>query len=267
MEKSVITSKDNEIIKHIKKLKEKKYREEYEEFVVEGIKMIEEAINEKAKIRSIIICDDCKTQNAIPNELMYEIAKFDCIYVSEKVFNTITDVTNPQGIMAVLKKNKVDESQIDFSQENFLILDNIQDPGNMGTILRTADSLNLNQILVTKGSADVFNQKVVRSTMGAIFRIKVIEVANLPKVIKELKKHKIKVYATDLNTNESIYDVDFKKSAIIIGNESNGVSSEILEEASKRIKIPMIGKTESLNAAVATSIILYEAFRSTGKIK
>lgn len=267
MEKSVITSKDNEIIKHIKKLKEKKYREEYEEFIIEGIKMIEEAIAEKAGIRSIIICDDCKTQGCIPNEVMYEIAKYDCIYVSEKVFNSITDVINPQGIMAVLKKNKTDESEIDFSQDNFLLLDNIQDPGNMGTILRTADSLNMNQILVTKGSADVYNLKVVRSTMGAIFRIKVIEVANLPKVIKELKKHKVKVYATDLSTDKSIYDVDYKKSAIVIGNESNGVSQDVLEEATERIKIPMIGKTESLNAAVATSVILYEAFRSTGKIK
>lgn len=267
MEKKIITSKDNEIIKHIKKLKEKKYREEYDEFIVEGIKMIEEAVAEKAHIRSIIICDDCKTQGCIPNELMYEIAKFDCIYVSEKVFNTITDVINPQGIMAVLKKDKVGEESIDFSQENFLILDNIQDPGNMGTILRTADSLNINQIIVTKGSADVYNLKVVRSTMGAIFRVKVIEVGNLPKVVKELKKHKIKVYATDLGTDKSIYDVEYKKSAIIIGNEANGVSQELLEEATERIKIPMIGKTESLNAAVATSVILYEAFRQTGKIK
>ena len=258
MEKKVITSKDNEIIKHIKKLKEKKYREEYSEFIIEGIKMIEEAVLEKAQIRSIIICDDCKVQGCIPNELMYEIAKFECIYVSEKVFNSITDVINPQGILAVVKKNKVDENEIDYSQENFLILDNIQDPGNMGTILRTADSLNINQIIVTKGSADVYNLKVVRSTMGAIFRIK---------VIKELRKHKIKVFATDLKTDKSIYDVDYKKSAIVIGNEANGVSEEVLVEATQKIKIPMIGKTESLNAAVATSVILYEAFRSTGKIK
>lgn len=266
MEKKVITSKDNEIIKHIKKLKEKKYREEYSEFIVEGIKMIEEAILEKAEIRSIIICDDCKTQGCIPNELMYEIAKFECIYVSEKIFNTITDVINPQGIMAVLKKNKIGEGEVDFSEENFLLLDNIQDPGNMGTILRTADSLNIKQIIVTKGSADVYNLKVVRSTMGAIFRVKVIEVADLVKVIKELKKHKIKVYATDLRTDKSIYDVDYKKSAIVIGNEANGVSEDVLKEATEKIKIPMIGKTESLNAAVATSVILYEAYRSTGKI-
>ena len=190
-----ITSKDNETIKHIKKLKEKKYREEYHEFIVEGIKMIEEAINEGAKIKSIIICEDCKTQGAIPNDLMYEIAKLNCIYVAEKIFNTITDVINPQGIMAVIEKPNARDNTIDFSANVSLLLDNIQDPGNMGTILRTADSLNMKQIIVSKGSADVYNLKVVRSTMGAIFRVKVIEVENLVTVIKEMKKHKIKVYA------------------------------------------------------------------------
>ena len=253
-----ITSKDNETIKHIKKLKEKKYRDEYKEFIVEGIKMIEEALEEKAKIKSIIICDDCKNQGTIPSNLMYEIAKLDCIYVSEKVFISITDVVNPQGIMAIVEKPDNSEEQINYKENNFLLLDNIQDPGNIGTILRTAAS---------KGTADVYNPKVVRSTMGAIFRVKLIEVKDLVKTVKELKKHKIKVYATDLKTEKSIYDVDYSKTAIVIGNESNGVSKEVLEEATDRIKIPMIGKTESLNAAVATSIILYEAFRSTGKIK
>ena len=229
--------------------------------------MIEEAILENAKIKSVVICDDCKSQGAIPSESMYEIAKMNCIYVAEKVFNTITDVINPQGIMAIIEKTKIQETEIDYNSDNFLILDNIQDPGNMGTILRTADSLGMKQIIVSKGTSDPYNLKVVRATMGAIYRIKVIEVDKLTKTIKEMKKHKIKVYATDLKTDKSIYDVDYAKSAIIIGNEANGVSEEVLKEATERIKIPMIGKTESLNAAVATSVILYEAFRSVGKIK
>lgn len=263
----VITSKDNETIKHIKKLKEKKYREEYHEFIIEGAKMIEEAINENANIKSIIVCDDCKTQSAIPNELMYEIAKKNCIYVDQKIFSTITDVINPQGIMAVVEKSDNKLLEIDYTQDVYLILDNIQDPGNIGTILRTADSLDIKQIIVSKGTADVYNLKVVRSTMGAIFRVKVIEVEDLTKVIKEMKKRKIEVCATDLRTDKSIYDIDYNKTAIIIGNEANGVSEKVLEESSTRIKIPMLGKTESLNAAVATSVILYEAYRKNGKIK
>ena len=256
----LITSKDNEFIKHLKKLKEKKYREEYSEFIVEGIKMIQEAIDEGSEIKHIIICDDCKTQGSFSSEFLYEIAKYNCVYVTEKIFSGITDVMNPQGILAIIdKKNKSDD--IDYNSNLFLILDDIQDPGNMGTILRTADSINLKQIIVSKGTADCYNPKVVRSTMGAIFRVNVIECEDLKKIIKEMKKRKIKVYATDLATNKSIYDADYKKSAIVIGNEANGVSKEILELADEKIKIPMTGKTESLNAAVATGIILYEAVR------
>lgn len=257
----VITSKDNEFVKQVKKLKEKKYREEYGEFIVEGIKMLQEAILENAKIKQIVVCEDCKNSGGIPQELLYEIAKYDCVYVNEKVFTQMTDVSNPQGILAIIDKSGNKEAQIDYKADLILVLDNIQDPGNMGTILRTADSIDLKQILVSKGSSDVYNPKVVRSTMGAIFRVKVIECEDLVKTVKELKKHKINVYATDLKTDKSIYDVDYKKSAIVIGNEANGVSNEILEESSQRIKIPMLGKTESLNAAVATSIILYEAVR------
>lgn len=257
----VITSKDNEFVKHVKKLKEKKYREEYGEFLVEGIKMIEEAISENAVIKYIVVCDDCKTQSSIPSDLLYEIAKYNCIYASEKVFNSMTDVTNPQGILAVIEKPANRETEIDFKDDLFLVLDNIQDPGNMGTILRTADSINLKQILVSKGTADQYNPKVVRSTMGAIFRVRVIECEDLCKTLKELKKHKIEVYATDLKTDKSIYDVNYKRKAIVIGNEANGVSTEILNLADTKIKIPMSGKTESLNAAVATGVILYEAVR------
>ena len=256
----LITSKDNEFIKHLKRLKEKKYREEYGEFIVEGAKMIQEAIDEKAKIKHIIVCDDCKTQETFSSEFLYAIAKFNCVYVTEKIFASITDVMNPQGILAVIDKENKNE-EIDYNANLFLILDNIQDPGNMGTILRTADSVNLKQIIVAKGTADCYNPKVVRSTMGAIFRVKVIECEDLKKVIKEMKKRKIKVYATDLQTDKSIYDVDYKKSAIVIGNEANGVSKEILDLADQKIKIPMVGKTESLNAAVATGIILYETLR------
>lgn len=257
----VITTKDNDFVKHVKKLKEKKYREEYGEFIVEGIKMIEEAIQENATIKTIVVCEDCKTQGSIPNDLLYEIAKYNCIYVTEKVFNSMTDVSNPQGILAIIDKSGNKETEIDFKEELFLILDNIQDPGNMGTILRTVDSINLKQILVSKGTSDPYNPKVVRSTMGAIFRVKVIECEDLSKTVKELKKHKIKIYATDLRTDKSIYDVNYKKVAVVIGNEANGVSQAVLDLADTKIKIPMKGKTESLNAAVATGVILYEAVR------
>ena len=254
----VITSKDNEIVKHIRKLREKKYRDEQNEFVIEGIKMLEEAVREKAKIKLIVISED-QTQSPLQKDILYKVAKEKIIYVSEKIFNLLTDVNTPQGILAVIEKPT--QTEIDYSKDLYLILDNIQDPGNMGTILRTADSIGLTQIIVPKGNADSYNPKVVRSTMGAIFRVKVIEVEDLLKTIKEMKKHKIQILASSLETETTIYEVTYKRSAIIIGNEGNGVSREIQESADKKIKIPMPGKTESLNAAVATGIILYNAIR------
>lgn len=260
----VISSKDNEYIKHIKKLKDKKYRDINKEFIIEGIKLIKEAIEEKAEIKQIVICDNCQNSDVIPKELMYEIAKYKCVYVTEKIFSSISDVNTPQGILAVIGKENIKED-IDYSQEIIVALDDIQDPGNLGTILRTVDSIGLNQILVSKGTADSYNLKVVRSTMGAIFRIKIIECEDLEKTLKEAKEHKYEIVTTSLQTENSIYDVKYNKKVIVIGNEANGVEQKIQDMADIKVKIPMLGKTESLNASVATGIVLYEYVRQ--KIK
>ena len=256
----LITSKDNEIIKNIRKLKEKKYRDANNEYLIEGIKLIKEAVEEKAKIKLIVVCEESIEDGDIDQKLLYEIAKYDCIYVNKKVFSILTDVQNPQGILAVIEK-KNNEENINYKEDIIVVLDGIQDPGNLGTILRTIDSVGLSQVIVSKETADSYNPKVVRSTMGAIFRVNVIESEDLLKTLKNLKKHKYKIMATSLETNNSIYDVEYNKKVIVIGNEENGVSKNVLEYADEKIKIPMLGKTESLNASVATSIILYEYVR------
>ncbi len=256
----VISSKENELIKHIKKLKDKKERDLSNEYLIEGVKLIKEAIQEKAKIKQIIVCDECEKLEAIPQELTYEIAKYDCIYVTKKIYNYITEVKTPQGILAIIEKQG-NEKNIDYNQDIIIALDGIQDPGNLGTILRTVDSVGLTQILVSKDTADCYNPKVVRSTMGAIFRVKVIECENLEDTLKEIKKHKFSIITTSLQTQNSIYDIKYKKDVIVIGNEANGVSENIQKLADKKLKIPMLGKTESLNASVATGIILYEYVR------
>lgn len=259
-----ITSKENELIKHIKKLKDKKYRDISNEYVVEGIKLVAEAIQEKVTIKQIIVCDDCEKNETIPKDLMYEIAKYDCIYVTEKVFKYLSEVQAPQGILAVIEKHR-QEAEIDYRQDIIVALDDVQDPGNLGTILRTVDSIGLTQILVSKGTADCYNPKVVRSTMGAIFRVEIIECEDLKQTLKEVRKHKFKIVASSLQTENTIYDIDYHKKVILIGNEANGVKKEIQEMADEKIKIPILGKTESLNASVATGIILYEYVRQKRK--
>ena len=158
-------------------------------------------------------------------------------------------------------KNGLKKDKIDYTDDVIVALDDIQDPGNLGTILRTVDSCGLKQILLSKGTVDSYNPKVVRSTMGAIFRVKIIECEDLVKTIKEMKKHHFKLQVTSLDADKTIYDVNYKKKIIVIGNEANGVSKEIQNMADEKVKIPMLGKTESLNASVATGIVLYEYTR------
>ncbi len=265
---NVISSKDNEIVKSVKKLKEKKYRDLENAYIVEGIKMVKEAILEKASIRQIIICDDCEKSDNIPKELMYEIAKYDCLYVTSKIFKYISEVQTPQGVLAVVEKNNNGtngETDINYNEDIIVALDDIQDPGNLGTILRTVDSVGLTQVLVSKGTADCYNPKVVRSSMGAIYRVKVIECEDLLETLKEVKKNKFKVLVTSLGDSKNIYEMKYNKKVLVIGNEANGVEERIMNIADEKIKIPMLGRTESLNAAVATGIILYEYVRQKGK--
>lgn len=255
----IITSKDNESIKNIKKLKERKFRDLNNEYIIEGIKLIKEAIQERAIIKRIVICEECLANNVIDDKLLYEIAKYDCLYVNKKIFESITDVSNPQGILAIVEKNN--KKPINYGEDIIVVLDDLQDPGNMGTILRTLDSANLSQIVVSKDTVDAYNPKVVRSTMGAIFRVNIIEANNLVETLKEMKKNKFKIMCTDLKAKKNIYEIDYNKKILVIGNEANGISKEILDIADEKIIIPMLGKTESLNASVATSIIVYEYIR------
>ena len=255
----IITSKDNENIKSIKKLKERKYRDLNNEYIIEGVKILKEAIQEKAVIKKIVICEECLANNIIDEKLLYEIAKYDCLYVSKKIFEGLTDVSKPQGILAVVEKNN--KKDINYNEDIIVALDGLQDPGNLGTILRTLDSANLSQVIVSKDTVDAYNPKVVRSTMGAIFRVNIVEAENLKETLKEMKRHKYKVMCTDLTASKNIYEIDYTKKILVIGNESNGISKELLDMADEKIIIPMLGKTESLNASVATSIIVYEYVR------
>ena len=244
----IITSRDNQTIKEIIKLKDKKFREN--SYLVEGIKQVREAIKENAKIEKIVISEDFENKDAFKD--------FECIEVSTKIFRHMTDTKTPQGVLAVVAKNK--NKEIDYSKDFLIILDNIQDPGNLGTIIRTADSCDLGQVIVSTDTVDSYSPKVIRSTMGSSFRINVIE-RNLVETIKEIKAHGFEIVVTSLQTDKSIYDIDYSKKAIVIGNEANGVRDEIMKEADLEVKIPMLGKTESLNASIAAGVMLYEYSR------
>jgi TrmH family RNA methyltransferase len=258
----IISSKDNEKIKSLKKLKELKYRKEEKAYLIEGIKIVLEAIEEKQKIDTIIICDELlenNKSNMRKEELENALNNNDVkvLKVTPNVFKEISDVVNPQGIAAKVIKQEAKEIETDY----YLALDDIQDPGNLGTIIRTADSANIKNIILSKNSADPYSSKVLRSTMGAIFRINIIEVENLKDYLVQKQKENFKVVVTSLDTNDTIYDIDYKNKIVVIGNEANGVEKDIIDIADNKVIIPMTGKTESLNASIAAGIIIYEKVR------
>jgi len=265
----IISSKDNEIVKHYKKLKEKKYRDEFSEYTIEGIKIINEAIENGANISTIFVCEELLNTNNKNGQLeklkdnLKRIENQKIINVTESIIRYLSEVINTQGILAIIKKEE--EAKIDLSAELLLVLDNIQDPGNLGTIIRTADACGLNQIIISKETADPYNSKVIRSTMGSIFRVKIIREENLLEKLLEIKNDGFDIVTTSLDTDNYIYDIDYNKKVIVIGNEANGVEEDINKISDVKIKIPMLGKAESLNASVATGIVLYEYVRK--KIK
>ena len=216
--------------------------------------MVKEAINEKASIDKIVFCN-LELEKEIEN-----LSNYKFVEVSEKVFKELTDVVTPQGVLAVINKRN-DNKKIDTTSDYLLALDNLQDPGNLGTIIRTADAANLKQIIVSKDTVDAYSPKVIRSTMGAIYRVNIIEVENLKETLFNLKKDNFEIVTTSLQTNNSIYDIKYKNKVVVIGNEANGVEKEIQEMSDYKVKIPMLGKTESLNASVAASIMIYEYVR------
>ncbi|MFA5524192.1 MAG: RNA methyltransferase [Tissierellales bacterium] len=260
----MITSSSNFIIKEVKALHRKKERWTKKSFFVEGIRAVKDCIDSNANISSLVYSDMLSSINGgkeLFNEL--DLGKYKTNYISDKLFAEISDTEKPQGILAVVHYDLKKIDDIVRKNENFIILlDRVQDPGNMGTIIRTADAFGSNGIIVTEGCVDIFNPKTIRATMGSIFHIPIVHYKNANEAIKDLRARDITVISTSLDAKAYSFDVDFKRDfALVIGNEASGVSDEVIDDSDMLIKIPMPGKSESLNAAIASSVIMYEVLR------
>lgn len=260
----MITSTTNNRIKRIVALNQKaKLRREEDCFLVEGPKMFLEA--PKSWIREVYISESFLAKCSFRKELetyQYEV-------VSDEVFQKISDTKTPQGILSVLQcPHYKMEQLLDREEPLLVILENIQDPGNLGTILRTGEGAGIDGVIMTKETADLFNPKVIRSTMGSIYRMPYLYVENVTECIEELKKRGMAVYAAHLDDSVCYDEPDYTKgTAFLIGNEGNGLKKETADCATQYIKIPMHGQVESLNAAIATSVLMYEAARQRNNAK
>lgn len=237
----LITSINNQTIKELDKLKQKKYRDLEQKFLIEGEHLVEEA-EKSGVLEKIILLENSEYHSNLEK-----------IYVSKSVMKKLSSLDTPPNIIGVCKMLSRKELG-----KKVLLLDDIQDPGNLGTIIRSSVAFNVDSIVMSLNTVDLYNPKVIRSTQGMIFKINLIK-DDLGQVIKKLKSKNIPIYTTNVNGGENIKNINSTDSyGLIMGNEGNGVKDEISTLADRKIYIPMNSKVESLNVSVAASILLYE---------
>lgn len=242
-----ITSINNPTIVEFIKLKDKKYREEHKQFIIEGYHLVEEA--SKSHLLKCVLSTN--------EEDLSKYNNIDCYKVNSLIINKLSSTVNPQPIIGIVS---FIDKQMDIlnNSKNVVILDNINDPGNMGTIIRTSAALGYDTILLSKDCVDIYNEKVIRASQGSLFKLNIV-INDLEESINILKKNNIMILATSLNASVPLNEISkLDKFAIIFGNEAHGVRDNILKLSDKNIIIPMKQDVESLNVSVAAGIVMYE---------
>lgn len=254
----IIKSKDNNKIKYVRNLSTKKYRDEENTFIVEGIKFVFEAINEKADIKFLLISEDAYNKKEIKS-ITDSIDDKKIVLCSNQVFDSAADTVSAQGVLAVINKNIADKNDIINNYKFIIMCDRIQDPGNLGTIVRIADAFGPAAVLLNKGCVDVFNPKVVRASAGAIFRVPIIYTDDDLEFINIMKEKGFYIVSTVVASEYTFDHMEEKnKICLVVGNEGGGVSQEIIDNSDINVTIKMSGRAESLNASVAAGISIYE---------
>lgn len=261
----MITSTSSSQVKHVVNLQKKaKLRKEEKQFVVEGVKMVSEAPADR--LVKVYVSETFKADN----EEFLERMNYDSIgkdvleIVTDNVFMRMADTQTPQGIMAVVRMSDTDLEGILSDKRNplLLIIENLQDPGNLGTIVRMAEGAGVTGIIMSSNTVDIYNPKTIRSTMGSLYRVPVIYVDDICEAADVCKSKDVAVYAAHLKGTDNYNKKDYTKpTAFMIGNEGNGLTDKLADKADEYVRIPMQGEVESLNAAVACTILTYEAVR------
>lgn len=256
----MISSTGNRRIREIQGLlKKASLRRESGLFVIEGVRMFAEAPEER--VRNVFFTGEFLEKSSAP--VREKLLRLPHEEVTEEVFSSLSATKTPQGVLAVLEEKRHSLEEV-LKQENgiYLILETIQDPGNLGTMLRAGEGAGLCAVIADRTTADLYNPKVVRSTMGSIFRVPVVYTDDLKKAVRAMQEKNIRVYAAALDASVPYDSVQYLgPSAFLIGNEARGLTAELAALADQRIRIPMAGHVESLNAAVASAILLYELAR------
>jgi TrmH family RNA methyltransferase len=256
---SEITSIHNPRVKLWSQLLTKRGRESQNKYLLEGIHLIQEALLSQAPLETILFLID----RGLPPELQELNAQsVECIGVSEGVLAKCTETQTPQGVVAIARKLLGSiEPLLDTANGLVIVVDGVQDPGNLGTIIRSADAVGATGVVLGAGTADLYNPKTVRATMGSMFHLPVLE-CDLLKLLPEVASQGIQIISSGLSAVNHCYEIDLTVATwIIVGNEGSGVSREIERFVSQSVIIPMRGKAESLNVAMAATVLLFESLR------
>ena len=261
IKKAMIQQGSKNLLKKLIRLKDKKARNDMGLFVVEGEKFVND-IGSDFEITEFVFSESFLSKSDISDYLSRKNHP-GLIVFSDDDFARISDTVTPQGVLAVVKQKEYDlEDNISETAPFIIIGENINDPGNMGTIIRTADACGCDAVVFTEESADIYNPKVIRSAAGSLCHIPVIYDKALADIIRILKQRRIKIIAASLSGDNFPYGIDLKGGvAILLGNESSGLTQEAEAMADVLVKIPIIGKAESLNASVAGGVLMYEVVR------
>jgi len=254
-----------------RELKRRRHREATGRFLIEGINFVGDALQCGAAIDCLLMTEKVRQREKgriiLQHALSREIPFF---FVKEEILDRLTDTETPQGVLAIAPKPVWDENEAIAAEEALLLaLDGIQDPGNLGTIIRSGDGVGVNGIFLGGGTVDIYNPKVLRSTMGSVFRIPAFPKTDLLQLIRKLREKGFFVVAADPRADIKYYQADFRRGRflIVIGNESRGISPALLELADLKVRIPLKEDVESLNAAVAAALVLFEVLRQRDTIE
>jgi TrmH family RNA methyltransferase len=263
-EVSIITSIQNPRVKAWTQLLEKKGRDKQGQFIIEGVHLVQEALSSAAAVDTLVYA--AERQHELPAGMLEQAARtgIECAAVSEQVLGKCTDTLTPQAVFAVLPKlqGAPDDLLAAAGAPGLVVvIDGVQDPGNLGTIIRSADAVGATGVLLGKGTVDLYNPKTVRSTMGSMFHLPIAQ-GDLQSALPKAAGQGIAVVTTSLQGASDCYEFDFRQPVwFVIGNEGQGVSPEVSALTTEHIRIPMQGRAESLNAAMAATVVLFEAMR------
>ena len=248
-----ITSGENRIFRLCEQLTHKKYRDKLGMYLIEGENLLEEAVKNHAEIKTVLVRQDYGGNFYGSEDKVF--------YLDDRLFDRLSQTETSQGIMAIVKKPEFSRAEFTDKNDgsNYVVLDRLQDPGNIGTIIRTADAAGYGLVIAMKGTADVFSPKAVRAATGSLFRMPVVFMDSTDELMEFTRAAGKKLAATCFDTDRYYYDEDLRENiALIIGNEGGGICRELIESSDLKIKIPMHGNIESLNASVAAGILMYE---------